>query len=947
MKKQLLILGLGLFGTVASWAQLSSPYQGAQPSKVVDESADFYLYNVKTGKWLEENRKYASAWSTRGELGDNGFDVEITCLQYDEGDGDDMYQINPKFGHNKSLNWSGLYLDTDQAKTEWIFEAATDVDVPNAFYIIANAGDYNSLQSDENARLVCAKNNYTENEVWQLVTREERLEYMINNATSDNGMDATWLIANPHFAREDSRASRWIVNIDNTGHTDDINHGPVAAIGGDSQDFPGSLREFWSSWSASITQTIKNVPNGTYKMGVQGYYREWSADISKDWNEGDPLAYDLWSTNSENKNAKYFANGASAPLMSIFDGAKDAFETGYEYNADMHDPELGDVVKSPKWVPNSVGQAAYAFFNDPTAYQNPEITASVADGNLTIGVKKEQGVNDDWIIIDNFKLTYYGSEIDLDQVKNALQQAITAGEACTARSTEAINKMYDNAMTNGKDILANSTDAAAIAAATTAINEAVELITATATNAGFLIQTVAICKNEGVTGEAMETATDVSVNGVTADAINTSLDAIRLARRLNAAETHENVFTGNAPAAGESYYLYNVGQKRFFCGGDDWGAHASLGFPGIAIVLEAPAEGGEGFVIDTRLQNGDGQHYLNYGGYCDTGVLDLWSFKEVGNGVYNIARTNPSEEELANGNILLGYRPGRYSTVDTDMIGTDDANNQWILVTKADRDALLENASEGSPVDASYLIKMPNFNQREYQITGGWDNTDADDYAWDHQNGSICERGSNRTDFAFECYNQDPLVLTQTVTDLLPGYYVLSVQGYYRDCNEVDYTKLLAEGDYTPSQLAILTAVNGSKEEASVPLATIDAEANMAPGLGWNSGTTVGWIPNHPDHATQYYFQNGLYKSSVIAKVGEDGVLTIEVTKDGGIEKDWVCVDNFRLKYLGKDTPTAIDGITDNETAKDGKIYNLQGVQLKDATKRGVYIQNGKKFVVK
>ena len=37
----------------------------------------------------------------------------------------------------------------------------------------------------------------------------------------------------------------------------------------------------------------------------------------------------------------------------------------------------------------------------------------------------------------------------------------------------------------------------------------------------------------------------------------------------------------------------------------------------------------------------------------------------------------------------------------------------------------------------------------------------------------------------------------------------------------------------------------------------------------------------------------------------------------------------------------------DAETVKDGKIYNLQGVQVKSATQRGIYIQNGKKFVVK
>lgn len=631
--------------------------------------------------------------------------------------------------------------------------------------------------------------------------------------------------------------------------------------------------------------------------------------------------------------------------MSIFEGAKDAKEAGYEYNAKKTDQEWGDVLESGKWIPNSTDQASYALFYG--AYLNPEIKTSVVGGTLSIGVKKDQGVNDDWIIVDNFKLTYYGSAVDLTQVKATLAQAIEDAEACTARSTEAINKMFDEALANGKDVYASSSDATAIGSAATAITTAMQLINETSTNASFLKQTVALAQNEKVEGEAMTNAADVAVNGVTADAINSALDNLRMARRLNAADRQENKFKGNVPAAG-SFYLYNVGQKRFFCGGESWGAHAALGFPGIEVTLVATETEGA-FVIDTRLVNSieREEHYLNYGGYCDTGEQDPWTFEKVSEGVYLIKRTNASEEQIAEGNVYLGYRPGRYATVGTDMGGADVADNHWILVTKADRDALLEAASEENPVDASYLIKMPNFNQREYEITGGWDNVDGQDYAWEHVNGTIYGRGQDKTDFAFECFNQDPLNLIQTVYDLLPGYYVLSVQGYYRDCTEVDYTQAIAAGGYEPQRLAKLYALDGSLNEFSTELVTIEQYANYAPGYGWNSNTTVGWIPNNPEQATNY-FQVGAYKNSVLVKVADDGTLSIGVKKDGGIEKDWVCIDNFRLTYLGEQTPTGINGVTEDvEPVKDGKIYNLQGIQVKDATQRGIYIKNGKKFVVK
>lgn len=949
MKKQLLMLGLGLLGSATMSAQLSSPFTGAQPSAVVGEGADFYLYNVKSGKWLQNNDDHASdppnnatLWTTRAEVGTRGIDWEVTCLAIGDEYGN-YYQLNPKFGSNHSMNASNLYLDTGDAVTQWILEPADNAGVSNAFRICANTGDYPYLYVGEDGWIATSVDgaNDGENDVWQLVTKEQRLEYMKQQAELNGSADATWLLNAPNFADKDERFNKWIRNISIEGLPSG-SHGPAQGHGGNGQMNCNRVYEMWSSYTASITQTVKELPVGTYGLSVQGYYREGSADDVKDWNGVDPFGYDLYSAGTEHHYATYYANSSSAPLMSIFEGAKDARETGYEYNAKMTDPEFLDVMESGKWVPNSTDQASYALFYG--AYLNDEIKTSVADGTLTIGVKKEQGVNDDWIILDNFKLTYYGSSIDIDQVKETLAQAIKDAEACTARSTEAINKMFDEALANGKEVYASSSDATAIGSAATAITTAIQLINETSTNASFLKQTVALAQNEKVEGEAMTTAADVAVNGVTADAINSALDNLRMARRLNAADRQENKFKGNVPAAG-SFYLYNVGQKRFFCGGEDWGAHAALGFPGIEVTLVATETEGA-FVIDTRLRNGENQHYLNYGGYCDTGDQDPWTFEKVSEGVYVIKRTNATEEQIAEGNVYLGYRPGRYSTVDTDMAGTDVADNQWILVTKADRDALLEAASEENPVDASYLIKMPNFNQREYEITGGWDNVDGQDYAWEHVNGTIYGREQNKSDFAFECFNQDPLTLTQSIYDMKAGYYILSVQGYYRDCTEVDYTQSIAAGGYEPQQNAELYAYDADMNKVSTKLVTIEKYANYAPGYGWNSNTSVGWIPNDPEQATNY-FQVGAYKNSLLVKVGDDGMLSFGISKENGGEKDWVCVDNFRLTYLGEQTPTGIDGVTDNtEAVKDGKIYNLQGVQVKNATQRGVYIKNGKKFVV-
>ena len=50
---------------------LSSPFEGT----TIEAGQEFYLYNVETGMWLQENNRFSSDWNTHGELGDTGFDV--------------------------------------------------------------------------------------------------------------------------------------------------------------------------------------------------------------------------------------------------------------------------------------------------------------------------------------------------------------------------------------------------------------------------------------------------------------------------------------------------------------------------------------------------------------------------------------------------------------------------------------------------------------------------------------------------------------------------------------------------------------------------------------------------------------------------------------------------------------------------------------------------------
>ncbi len=71
-------------------------------------------------------------------------------------------------------------------------------------------------------------------------------------------------------------------------------------------------------------------------------------------------------------------------------------------------------------------------------------------------------------------------------------------------------------------------------------------------------------------------------------------------------------------------------------------------------------------------------------------------------------------------------------------------------------------------------------------------------------------------------------------------------------------------------------------------------------------------------------------------------------------------VDNFRVVYYGKETTkeavaakldasSGVESVVTDEAVevKDNRIFNLQGIQVANPTQPGIYIQNGKKFVVR
>ena len=366
---------------------LSSPFTGTTVAE-----GDFYLYNVESGLWLQNNDSRTNFWHTLGDLGTRGLDFTLTA----NGEG---YYICGKLTTNNTgatINRSNMYLDTN-ASDVWTFEPITVAGVTNAYkiysgdYVLccnkttANFPAYNlfSKGGGEQYYLASAANPDEEHAVWQIITKAERMT-ALGSATADSPADASWLVPSADFVNNDARYDLWTKNYDG----DFERGGDVAGDLGRGSMIISSI----GSTYAEMYTTLTDLPDGKYTLQLQGFYRDGSHDEAGSKHDGD----------EEMLRAVFFANDVQQNVMSICDNTP-AAKLGNYYAW-----QSGNY-----WVPKdsdkpSAQRCLQLGMRDGYGYVNDPIEVIVRDGQLTIGVKKGSKSNDDWLVFDNFKLTYYG-----------------------------------------------------------------------------------------------------------------------------------------------------------------------------------------------------------------------------------------------------------------------------------------------------------------------------------------------------------------------------------------------------------------------------------------------------------------------------------------------------------------------------------------------------------
>lgn len=138
-----------------------------------------------------------------------------------------------------------------------------------------------------------------------------------------------------------------------------------------------------------FSQTVKNLPVGTYAFCGQGFQRPGSYST----------AYSDYKAGSNKVNAVIYAGGNSESLAHICDGIQTRkVGKGNE-----------TALTSGRYVPNDM-QSADAYFKKGI-YENSVVAAVTSDGgSLKVGVKSTSMPSSYWAIFDNFRLYFYGSK---------------------------------------------------------------------------------------------------------------------------------------------------------------------------------------------------------------------------------------------------------------------------------------------------------------------------------------------------------------------------------------------------------------------------------------------------------------------------------------------------------------------------------------------------------
>ena len=346
-----------------------------------------------------------------------------------------------------------------------------------------------------------------------------------------------------------------------------------------------------------------------------------------------------------------------------------------------------------------------------------------------------------------------------------------------------------------------------------------------------------------------------------------------------------------------TYYLYNKESNTFLSRGATWGTEACLDNYGYAFNVSKEAEG---FVFRANdwtapslgLLNGDdGGSYVDHWGtenkHSLTAVEGGYKISNNLNGEYWVVVENPVGQKgigphgtEAEGLVFDFITPDEYE----NLIAIRWANQQLAAAQAAGvaetSEALADTLAVWSQVNETSKIKSA-------ALASGYS-------GWTWTSGR--NRGGNLAsdDNGTECY-QGIGELTQTVTGLEPGFYKVTLQGFYR-----------SNGDR-------LYCFNASQQNIHNSSAYLEANGNLTRIKAVGDEAVVNGETIYPNWMweSKDCFDRGLYMNEVYTYVGEDGVLNLTIAQHTYNDQCWMMMRNVTLtRYVADPYATLRSALT-------------------------------------
>ena len=348
----------------AMWDNFRVTYLGL-PQDVADGT--YYLQHVATGKFLAAGH----SWGTQAIVNEDGLDFTLTMQN------DGKYVLDSKVANNATNHFLGDNLYTDSPAFAWTIAQVRD----NEGCFTLGNGEKN-VTIDENGNAAWSEES-NESVMWKFVTYEERVK-ALDKASKVNPLNATFVIQDANFNRNDQRKSAWTETHEGIG---------FSFAGGENENM--AAEAYIATYD--LRQTVTGLPNGIYKVEAQGAVTFHDNRVIKEY---DGNGYPVIFANDKTSN-------------------------------------FNDMVESDRLT--NMNQICKQFMAG--LYEVEPIEVVVTDGTLTVGTKSER--NDIWAMWDNFRVTYIGpvpSEEELAEAPAGWHSVVSNGNLANEENVNFYTK---------------------------------------------------------------------------------------------------------------------------------------------------------------------------------------------------------------------------------------------------------------------------------------------------------------------------------------------------------------------------------------------------------------------------------------------------------------------------------------------------------------------------